>query len=315
MKKLKRRRFQWLISLAAFCLMLVMQSQSHAASEPPANPCLRAVSVTDAKKETAAPDGDAANDDVEGLDGDGLAFDNAMPASDGAQANEAEAASALSAIIPEPGIASDDVLRMQLRLKSLGYRLAPVTGVSDEADATAITAFVAQNPLADSDAFPGALFSPSAAFADATDGSAATSGSNLEPLTYLTGLPLPWSDVCQRLTPDVVYPLTLSASGIVFHMRYAEGNGHAELEPELAWDDATLINQLDTPGGADKLPVVLSIGALHIAASIAHNPFSEPDADGMHRYCLYFTDSGAHLCNIVDAEHQRMVRIAAGLEP
>ncbi len=213
-----------------------------------------------------------------------------------------------------PAAGSDEVQRAQLRLAELGYRLSPINGISDAEHLKTLADFCTTNGLgddADLSTVYSVLFGPRSKPAQFTD-AAVQPGRGLDETPFLTGLALDWSDVGARLVPGETYPLTSCTSGIVFHMRYLEGGGHAELMPELFWDDATLFSLLSGDGGSQKMPVVISIGGLRIAGSIQLNVAGPAPEDGTHRYCLHFLGSASDFGGIVDAEHQYLIRYAAG---
>ena len=213
---------------------------------------------------------------------------------------------------PSPVPVSDDLERMQLRLAELGYRLAPVSGVPDASHTASLSAFRTENGLsedADGTAVSDALFGQQAKPAPFLQ-TAISLGRGLDDEPFAKGLALPWIDVKQRLAAGEIYPLTSCMSGIVFRMRYLDGDGHAELVPELSWDDATLYSLLSGSGAGRKMPVVVSIGGLRIAASIALNTAVPAQEDGLHRYCLHFLQSASDFNGIVDAEHQFLIQYA-----
>lgn len=216
-----------------------------------------------------------------------------------------------SADVAAPVSGSDDMQRLQLRLFALGYRLEPVSGIADAAHEASLAAFCKESGL-DAGATPSsisaALLAPDAIYAS-FHANAVSLGRSLSDAPFVAGLALDWNDVSQRLTTGTVYPLTSCTSGIAFRMRYVEGDGHAELSPELSWDDATLFSLLGG-GQQRKMPVVLSIGSLHIAASIELNTIVPVQENGTHRYCLYFSGSTSHFPGIADAEHAYLIRYA-----
>ena len=218
---------------------------------------------------------------------------------------------------PAATAASGALYRAQLRLSELGYLTTPVTGLDDSAYQAALTLFGRINGVegqTDSDAHTQALellFSSAARPAPYQDTTIST-GRSLDEAPFSTGLALDWQEIAPRLEPEVSYTLTSCASGIVFYMRYLEGDGHAEMSPVLAWDDATLFSLLDGEGSPKKMPVVIALGGLRVAASIQLNPSYVAAEGGMHRYCLYFHGSTSDFAMLTDAEHEHLIAYASG---
>lgn len=210
-------------------------------------------------------------------------------------------------------LGNDQVWRVQLRLWELGYLTGPVTGVADEAYVSALNAFCKGNNLP-ADAGEAlvfdALFSLTALPAPYVS-NPLEMGRNLEESPFATGLPLNWSEVAPRLTANATYQVTSCTSGILFQMELLSSDGHAELSPVLAWDEATLISLLGD-GSQTKMPVVISVGGLRIAASIQLNALEPVQANGMHIYCLYFHGCTSSFAGIPDAEHEYLIRYASG---
>ncbi len=220
---------------------------------------------------------------------------------------------------PTATAASGALYRAQLRLSELGYLSTPVTGLDDSAYQAALTMFGRINGLeaemdSEADALTQALellFSSAARPAPYRDAAIST-GRGLDEAPFSAGLSLDWQEIAPRLEPEVSYTLTSCASGIVFYMRYLEGDGHAEMSPVLAWDDATLFSLLDGEGSPKKMPVVIALGGLRVAASIQLNPSYIVEDGNMHRYCLYFHGSTSDFVGLTDAEHEHLIAYASG---
>jgi len=207
----------------------------------------------------------------------------------------------------------DEVWRAQLRLWELGYLTAPVSGVADEAYVVALNAFLKENSLpadAEEASVFDVLFSLTALPAPYVSNQLEL-GRNLEESPFTTGLALSWPEVLPRLADNTSYQVTSCTSGIMFQMQLLSSDGHAELSPVLAWDEATLLSLLGN-GSQPKMPVVISIGGLRIAASIQLNAMEPVQANGMHRYCLYFHGCTSSFAGIPDAEHEYLIQYASG---
>ena len=93
------------------------------------------------------------------------------------------------------------------------------------------------------------------------------------------------------------------------------GEGHAEVECRTAEDTAIYLEAFGGEFNYSKRPVIVTIGANSVAASLQGQPHGEDtvaanDMDG--HACLYFSSSTSHVASLPDVEHQAQVYKAAG---
>lgn len=139
--------------------------------------------------------------------------------------------------------------------------------------------------------------------ADASDASSATD----RPI--VTGEAVPWSEVRALLAAGNEYAVTACDSGIVCKMRCLGAAHHARMAPVLDWDEMTLAAMFGDGDIFAKQPVVLTLGNRRVAASLS--PCWRA-AGAQAEYELYCAGSVSDISGIPDADHARLVRIAAG---
>lgn len=206
-------------------------------------------------------------------------------------------------------IASDDLLRTQLRLRDLGFYTGSIDGASNENLLAALDAFkINTDALAQPDA-PNPLFDktgvqPSAAIPNTND--------SLAQSPVVTGAPLLWEAAYKKLSPNEVYTVTACYSGESFQMRYLGGTGHAHMTP--VDDDAA--NALLLLFGAlrdyGKQPVIITLDDIPAAASLQAFLHNDDAGDADTVYSLYFNGSVSDVGRLPDVDHNAIVRIAAG---
>lgn len=93
------------------------------------------------------------------------------------------------------------------------------------------------------------------------------------------------------------------------------GNTLHEVECRTAEDTAIYLEAFGGEFNYSKRPVIVTIGANSVAASLQGQPHGEDtvaanDMDG--HACLYFSSSTSHVASLPDVEHQAQVYKAAG---
>lgn len=213
----------------------------------------------------------------------------------------------------------EEVVNLQMRLRDLGYFNYKVTGYYAEATRGAVALFQEENGLAvDGTVGPetkGVLYSSKAKrhtampteaneFLPASRGGASS-----------LGVMVDWFEQGQYLFPrgDIAKVTDLS-TGKTFMMKRTGGNYHADSEPASA-ADAETIKTVWGGWSWERRAVIVEAGGVRIAASMHGMPhaFDRVSDNGMSGHvCIHFYRSRTHIRNKEDAEHQAMVRRAAG---
>ncbi len=218
----------------------------------------------------------------------------------------------------------ETVVRIQMRLRELGYFNFRPTGNYQSLTVSSVIAFQ-QNQTDSSghaiisDGTIGeqsmqllfttgvanrAIITASIPFGDALTGEATLTGS-------LVG----WADVSAMLSEGATYTVTDYNTGITFNMVFAGGDKHAEMECASAADTQKYKDAFGGEFNYSKRPVVISIGGQNIAASLQGFPHGEDSVaanDMAGHSCMYFDGSLSHVGSMPDVEHIRQIYIAAG---
>jgi peptidoglycan hydrolase-like protein with peptidoglycan-binding domain len=236
------------------------------------------------------------------------------------------------AVTPFPGLigissmenaTNEDVLRVQIRLRDLGYFNFKPTGVFQSMTADAAKKFQQKHTMDDgspmiADGTIGSqsmdiLFRHSVARADiAAD---IPFGKSLEGEPAVTGELAPWSEVKPLLQVGTAYTITDYNTGSTFIMAFTGGESHAEMECTDAFNASLYKAAFGGEYNYSKRPVVVSISGRQIAASLSGWPHDSDQytANEMGGHaCLFFDGSLSHVGNLPDAEHQELVYKAAG---
>lgn len=221
------------------------------------------------------------------------------------------------------GVSGERVVRVQLRLRELGYFNFKPTGLFQSTSADAAKRFQTfqrdeQGNAIIADGTIGAqslsiLFTRNAVRNTITAG--IPIGASLVGTPSVTGTLKEWSEVKTLLTQGKSYSVTDFNTGTQFSLTYTGGLNHAEAEATTAQDTATLKSVFGNAFSYYKRPVVILIGDKKIAASLQGFPHgtdavSQNDMDG--HVCLYFQGSLSHVGALPDTEHINLVYKAAG---
>ena len=231
-------------------------------------------------------------------------------------------ASSQPAVIYTDGDSGEAVLRIQLRLRELGYLSYPPTGVYRAMTVDAVKAFQTRcgsygAPLAvDGRIGPETmkqLFDPNAPRVRIPDSVHMPRGPIASTLAA-KGQLVDWSTVKTKLIKGSVYTVTDCNTGESFRLVFSGGENHAEMEL-FSSDDKPVF---DTVCGGEynflKRPVVVNIGGTGVAASMQCMPHgaAEVNSNGMDGHiCVFFLGSLSHVGNLADIEHEATVRQAA----
>ena len=140
-------------------------------------------------------------------------------------------------------------------------------------------------------------------------------GKQLSGQAALTGELMEWSAVKDMLVAGSGYTITDYNTGVTFTMVYTGGEGHAEVECCTAEDTAIYLEAFGGEFNYSKRPVIVTIGANSVAASLQGQPHGEDTVAGNDmegHACLYFSSSTSHVASLPDVEHQAQVYKAAG---
>lgn len=193
---------------------------------------------------------------------------------------------------------NEDVQRMQIRLSDLGYLYDVVPGRMDSASYTAYVLARQEAQLTISNAER--LFADEAVFSAETAASLAAfhPGGMI-----LRGKSDTWDTIKPLLTEGTTYFITSCTSGVVVHMNYLGGAGHAEMIPTSSWEEATLRSLFGNLGDHSTLPVTVTVNNTRILASLQATPRAYDETAGVSSYCLYFLESTGDVGGLTDIAH------------
>ncbi len=221
------------------------------------------------------------------------------------------------------GSTGETVVRIQLRLRELGYFNYKPTGSFQNMTVEATKRF--QQKQVDSQGQP--------IMSDGTVGEQSMAllfthrvqrediaakipiGKQLSGQASLTGELMEWSTVREMLNVGSSYTVTDYNTGVAFTVVYTGGEGHAEVECKTAADTEIYREAFGGEYNYSKRPVIVTIGSSNVAASLQGQPHGE-DTIGSNNMdghaCLYFSSSYSHVASLPDVEHQSQVYKAAG---
>jgi len=221
------------------------------------------------------------------------------------------------------GTTGEEVVRIQLRLRELGFFNYKPTGNYQSLTVDAAMKFQqlqkdknGRSILADGkigDESRGILFSDEAARAYIS--ASIPVGPSLSGNAKLTGKLVAWSTVKEMLVLGSAYLVTDYNTGTSFYMSFSGGENHAEMECTTAGDTEKYKNCFGNAYTYFKRPVVITIDGQNIAASLQGCPHGESRISGNDMpgfSCLYFDGSLSHVGMLPDTEHSAQVYKAAG---
>ncbi len=241
-----------------------------------------------------------------------------------APAGETLASGALADVVYAKSATGPMVVRIQLRLRELGYLNFKPTGSYKSMTVDAAKAF--QKNYRDSgyemqvDGKMGAqslelLFRyeamrPSLSGISIPAGPKHGSGSISK-----TGDLVPWSSVKTLLKLNTEYTITDCYTGYTFRLVYTGGENHAEMEPMSLNTLAEFMQICGEQYNYLKRPVVIEIDGQNIAASIQCWPHGSNTISGNEmngHVCLFFDGSLSHVGSLPDVEHNENIHKASG---
>ncbi len=120
----------------------------------------------------------------------------------------------------------------------------------------------------------------------------------------VTGELWDWAEVKKELQPGEIYTVTNCATGESCRLLFQNGENHAHMAPASPkTDKQTLKKWLGESNSYYKIAVIVGIGGKRVAASLQY------DNTVAH---VYFQGSASHVLDMADAEHDSLVRRAAG---
>ncbi len=199
------------------------------------------------------------------------------------------------------------VVRIQQRLADLGYYAYKPTGSYQAVTRRAALAYErAANARQDGRLTPeeqDELFSGSATRAPYA-ANIALSFTAQNSYFQMTGELWDWNEVKKELAAGETYTLTNCATGESCRMVFQDGENHAHMTPANPMTDGQILKKwLGESNSYYKIAVIVTVGEKRVAASLQY------DNTTAH---VYFQGSTSHVLDMVDVEHDRLVRRAAG---
>lgn len=225
--------------------------------------------------------------------------------------------------IYKEGSTGEMVVRIQIRLRELGYFNFKATGAYRGMTVDSAKQFQLRYHEQGEDIFVDGrmgeqsinrLFSSSALRANIPDSVHMPKGPT-EPSASQTGEILAWQEVKGMLTEAQSYRVTDCYTGSSFLVSYSGGENHAEVETTSTEETAKFMTICGSDYNFLKRPVVVNIDGREIAASIQcypHGSDSISQNDMAGHVCLYFDGSLSHVGGFPDIEHNFNISIASG---
>ncbi len=227
-----------------------------------------------------------------------------------------------SAAVYSDGDSGEAVLRIQIRLRELGYLSYRPTGAYRAMTVEAVKNFQTRcGNLGRQIAIDGRmgpetmalLFDPNAPRVRIPDSVRMPRGPIADRLA-VKGALLSWSEVKPALTAGTAYTVTDCNTGERFRLVFTGGKNHAEMELFSEEDKPAF----DTVCGGEynflKRPVVVNIAGADIAASMQCAPHGSGEASNgalPGHVCVFFSGSLSHVGSVADIEHEAVVKQAA----
>jgi peptidoglycan hydrolase-like protein with peptidoglycan-binding domain len=215
----------------------------------------------------------------------------------------------------------EDVIRLQIRLRQLGYFNYRATGLYYTMTEKAVKQYQEQNALSP-DGQAGQMtyddmFTVDAIRKPLSTSALAVSGPGMELDTPVYGQLSTWDEINAIFTEGMAVTVTDFNTGKTYQMTRTGGANHADVE---ATDSASYDTFIDCVGGEgpqwEKRAVLVTIGGVQYAGSIFGNPSGEDtlgDGNGMSGHTeIYFNGSTSDILGFADRYHNEKVLTAAG---
>lgn len=217
------------------------------------------------------------------------------------------------------------VVRIQLRLRELGYLNFKPTGSYKSMTVDAVKAFQTNYRNSGYDMqVDGRMGSQSLellfkfeSLRSSLSGVSIPSGPKHGSSTLVkTGELVSWTTVRDMLKENAEYKITDCYTGYTFHLVYHGGENHAEMESSSINETSNFFRICGSEVNFLKRPIVIEINGRSIAASVQCWPHGTDYQKGnaMHGHvCVYFDGCVSNVGNMPDVEHNEVVRKAAGM--
>lgn len=228
--------------------------------------------------------------------------------------SSSNAASPDEPVVTEHLDTGEMVVRIQIRLRELGYFMFKPTGSFQNLTVNSVIAF--QQKQTDENGAPitadgsvgpqsrSILFSNRASRMDIlTD----IPFGQLSTTMAATGELVSWETVKSQLRSGQTYIITDCYSGTQFSMTFVEGENHAEMKCVTAEDEAVYKELFGGEYNYSKRPVLITLNGKNTAASLQGMPHGTNNHS-----CMYFDGSLSHVGTLSDIEQLNQVHKAAG---
>lgn len=216
------------------------------------------------------------------------------------------------------------VVRIQLRLRELGYLCFKPTGSYKSMTVNAVKAFqtnyrdtgftIQADGRAAQDTVE-LMFKPDALRVTLSGISIPSGPKHGSSSLVKTGNLLAWDSVKSLMTIGRSYTITDCYTGSTFDLVYTGGENHAEMEPASEQALAGFMEICGREFNYLKRPVLVSLNGQDVAASIQcwpHGSRNIADSGMEGHVCLFFDGSSSHVGSFPDVEHTENIYKAAG---
>ena len=224
-----------------------------------------------------------------------------------------------SAELIKYGSNGDEVVRIQYRLRDLGYFNFKPTGNFQTMTVNAAIAFQeGNNIMADGsigDESKETLFGHLAYRAAIPQNLHIPIGHTTDNPPVAYGVLKDWNEINTIIPNGSTLKITDLYSGDPYSVKRVSGTNHAEVETVSPNDTAAMLEVFGGEFNASKRPVLVEIGGVNVAASLQGLPHGSDSisANEMSGHCcLYFYNSKSDVMNLPDIEHVNQVLKAAG---
>jgi peptidoglycan hydrolase-like protein with peptidoglycan-binding domain len=224
-----------------------------------------------------------------------------------------------SAELIKYGSNGDEVVRIQYRLRDLGYFNFKPTGNFQTMTVNAAIAFQeANNIMADGsigDESKQTLFGHTVYRAAIPQSLHIPIGHTTDTPPVPYGILKDWSEVNALIPVSSTIKITDLYSGDNYSVKRTGGTNHADVETVSPTDTAAMVEVFGGEFNASKRPVLVEIDGISVAASLQGLPHGSDSvaANEMSGHCcLYFYNSTSDVMNLPDIEHVNQVRKAGG---
>lgn len=127
----------------------------------------------------------------------------------------------------------------------------------------------------------------------------------------------PWFGGAEKIfTRGSIAKVTHVGTGLTFYVKRRGGTKHADCEPLTAADTAVIKQMYGGKFSWTRKAIIVQVNGKKMAASMNGMPHGGSSISGNNfpgHFCIHFYGSRTHGGNKLDADHQAMVRRAAGL--